>query len=80
MSQPVKCEICGKEVKNLGSHMYQAHSQSQQVKFITDKEFTTTLFQIRDILKRYRYSIETTMKEQCGTEEQVQLLITIPLK
>jgi len=79
MSLPVKCEICGKEVKNLGSHMHQAHPNSN-AKFITDKEFANTLLQIRDILKSYRHRLETTIIEQGGEELEARLSITIHMK
>ena len=80
MSQPVKCEICGKEVKNLGAHMYHSHGQSQQVEFITDKELATAISQIENIVRRYRNKSEITIKAQDGKQEQVELLITIQMK
>ena len=79
MSKPVKCEVCGKEVKNLGAHMYHSHGNPKTHEFITDKEFETTLFEIKDIVKRYRHSFETTIIEQDG-KSQARLLITIQMK
>ena len=80
MSQPVKCEICGKEVKNLGAHIYHSHGQSQQVEFITDKELAIAVSQIENLLKRYRNKVAMTIKTQDGKQEQVELLITIQMK
>jgi hypothetical protein len=80
MSQPVKCDICKKEVKNLGSHMYHSHGESQQVEFITDKELASTISQIENIVKRYRNKTEIKIKVQDGKQEQVELLITIQMK
>jgi len=81
MSQLIKCEICGKEVKNLGSHMYQSHkSPNTNTEFITDKELASTISQIENIVKRYRNKTEITIKTQDGKQEQVELLITIQMK
>ena len=80
MSQPVKCEICGKEVKNLGSHMYHSHGESQQSEFITDKELAISISQIQDILKQYRNSTDMTIKSEYGRQKEIQLLITIQMK
>ena len=80
MSKLVKCDICGQEVKNLGVHKYHNHKTLKAHEFITDKEFAATLSQLKDILKRYRHNIETTIIEEDGHEKQARLLITIQMK
>lgn len=81
MSRPLDvCPLCGKEVRNLGSHMHQAHRDVNAKEYITDKELSTTLLQIKQILMRYRYTLETRVQERNGADEQVQLLVTIQMK
>ena len=81
MSKPLdKCPLCGKEVRNLGAHMHQAHRDVNAKEYITDKELATTLLKIKQILNRYRYTLETRVQERNGTDEQVQLLVTIQMK
>ena len=81
MSQRVKtCEICGKQVTNLGAHMNMVHKGLNAKEYITDKELATTLLKIKQILKRYRHTLETRVQERNGIDEQVQLLVSIQME
>ena len=60
--------------------MHQVHRDVNAKEYITDKELATTLLQIKQILNRYRYTLETRVQERNGADEQVQLLVTIQMK
>ena len=85
MNQPQKeqeCPECGKKVKNLGSHTYQAHRKERVVikepgDYIPEKPLRELLSEVRQILNRYQNRITVTTTEQGGKTESVEILARI---
>ena len=79
-----ECPECGKEFKNLGAHIYQAHKKERVVitepdDYIPEKPLRELLSEIRQILNRYQNRITVTTTEQGGKTELVEILARIQI-
>ena len=75
------CPNCGKDFKNLGVHQ---RFCGKDVNIIIDKfmgkSLSSTLDEIRAVLKTFRYKLEVKTTEQNGDYEEVELIIRIPIR
>ena len=81
-----ECEICGKEFKNLGAHMWKAHGKgkgSATLKVdspIEDKRLSSLISDIKQTLSRYRNQMDVTVHSENGTPVEVELKARIQVK
>ena len=75
------CPDCGKQFKNLGAHQ---RFCGKKVNIIIDKymgkSLSSTLDEIRGVLKSFRYTLEIKTIEENGDCSEVELKIRIPIR
>jgi hypothetical protein len=81
-----KCEICGKEFKNLGAHM-KAHGKGQGSVAtlmvdspIEDKQLSSLISDIQQKLNRYRNRMDVIVHSENGIPVEVELKARIQVK
>jgi hypothetical protein len=80
-----KCEICGKEFKNLGAHM-KAHGKGPGLATLTvdnpieDKQLSSLISDIQQKLNRYRTKMDVIVHSENGTPVEVELKARIQVK
>jgi len=82
MKPEQECPECGKKVKNLGSHTYQAHGKQRVTEpddYIPEKPLKDLLSEIKEILKRYRNQLTVTTVERSGKTEEVEIKARIQI-
>jgi hypothetical protein len=76
------CPNCGKDFKNLGAH--KRFCGVKEANIIIDKfmgkSLSSTLDEIRGVLKPFRYTLEVKTTEQNGDYEELELKIRIPIR
>jgi hypothetical protein len=79
-----ECPNCGKEFDNLGVHLRFCGNKPKETNIIIDKymgkSLSSTLDEIREVLKSFKYTLETTTTEQNGDYDEVELKIRIPIR
>jgi hypothetical protein len=80
-----ECPNCSKKFDNLGVHLrFCGNDRSKEANITIDKymgkSLSSTLDGIREVLRPFTYTIETTTTEQNGTYDEVELKIRIPIR
>ena len=89
----MKCDICGKEFKNLGVHKFHAHSDKFKpgevivvdhpselvMDDITEKPLSELISEIKNLLKCYQNQITTKIFEKNGKISEIEITARIQI-
>ena len=89
------CEICNKNFENIGTHTYQKHKEktpshrmmeadefgrlTEIKKVPNEKPLNDLLSEIKNLLSRYRNTIETKIYEDNGKTKEVTITVKITI-
>lgn len=74
------CPNCGKDFKNLGVHERFCKKPDLIIDDYLGKSLSFTLQSIRDVLKSFRYKLSTTVLDENGEYDELEIKIRIPLR
>lgn len=78
----VECDICGMEVKNLGSHKYQKHRNENKMETLTvdtptEKPLSDLIENMKALLRPYQSRISVSYQEEDGKIKEVEITARI---
>ncbi len=79
----MKCEICGEEFKNLGSHKFAKHGIAAAItvdEHLSDKQLSSLISEMRTILKPYVNELTVKTIEAGGSVKEIEITARIQLR
>lgn len=76
------CPNCGKECKNLGSHLRfcQKGDKIKVDNYIPEQPLSSIISEIREILKRYQHQLQVKTTERDGRTEEVEIIARFQIR
>ena len=76
------CPNCGKECKNVGSHLRHCKYRNRLIvdEYIKEKPLSSIISEIKEILKQHQNQIEVKTIERNGTTEEIEIVARIHLR
>ena len=78
----MQCDLCGKEVKNLGVHKRFCSKPPKEkivVDEITEKPLSELLSNLKEVLKTFRHELDVRISERGGRTSEVEIRVRIQI-